>query len=1136
MSLLGEDEADLREFNSTASRDAFNRIATRYLNFVYGVARRQGGTDAHAAEDVTQAVFLILARRAGSIRAATLSNWLFTTTRHVAANARKLAARRRHHEHRAAAQNHEDDMRARRNDSRDHEELSDHLTAALATQRESDRAIVLMRFVQGLEFSQIAQAIGLSDLAARKRVERAVDRLRECLIERGVTSESAVMSGAIAGIAQAAPASLLTSVTTSATSSTVAVLANNVLAWTTAKFAAAIALVLAVATTIVASAVALQHEPPSTSPAPVPIVQVAAASTPASRPAAIAAEPIIYKGVITDSAGKPIEGVRVWSELTLPDPKIRNASEANSITDAQGRYELAPLRRSYTPAHNVGWVSRVLRFDHPAYALAWRSIYERDDATAGSTSTASLRLESPAEIQVKVVDGDGKPVTDAGVALFLQHMGQRRSFTEPGYGYLTLPMYPETLKTNGAGIATFARIPASARAHVRVTHPDYVTFDSHDDYSGDENPVRAGGDDPYVVTLRPGGKVRARLVRGNDAIIPRGVQFMAIATDGQKFRQGNVVRAQLDGRAEHLITGLQPGSYSLVLAPETERITNGVWVPIRELTLRAGETTDVTFEFSTGVPDRGRLVDPRTNLPMGGMSISCGWLADANGAFKTPLSLGRTVSNADGTFAVRALQSEIHFEIESWTDSQYQPVRRKVSVPTGQAIDLGDIPVQQPPKVRGRLVDAAGNGIAGTVIVSFERARAATDGSFAVQARFGGGPRDSNRVLYAISDDGELGASLNYKDEWTDPRLALPDAVLPTVTLAPTATVTGEVVNDEDGSPLPDADVQFMLVLDPVRGSSIGYPRPPWGGMERDGHRFAFHSIPVGLPFSVFINHGPKQRTVQLEELRAGEVRDLGTISPTSAAPMPAQREMVGKIAGLVTDVNDKPIAGVRVQCYSEVRSSYRSPEDVTDHAGKFSLTELPVGEQVRLIINHDGYDDTQLSVTVAPDSAPAIKLKPTAHDLIGQPAPELMTAEWVNGKEVWISELTGKVVVLHIGGTLPSWGRQYRELSDVAERFAGKDVQIIAIHRPTSEGDDRNAVNLKEVQEYFKAHPLSIPVATDAPLEREEFFGGQTKAIYQIRNSWPALVVIDKKGVIRGVVKYGQLTEWIERLLAEKD
>ena len=138
----------------SADREALGRLAVRHVNFVYGVARREVSGDSHLAEDVTQAVFLVLAQRAGRVNPASLAGWLFTTTRNVAANALKAAARRRHHE-RVAASLTSSERVMHPADSSESEHLQHHLHAALAAQRESDRSIVLMRYTQGLGVEQI---------------------------------------------------------------------------------------------------------------------------------------------------------------------------------------------------------------------------------------------------------------------------------------------------------------------------------------------------------------------------------------------------------------------------------------------------------------------------------------------------------------------------------------------------------------------------------------------------------------------------------------------------------------------------------------------------------------------------------------------------------------------------------------------------------------------------------------------------------------------------------------------------------------------------------------------------------------------------------------------------------------------
>ena len=96
-----EDRQLLQQFVKDNSQEAFAALTARYLSLVYSTCHRELG-DADLAEDVTQAVFLILARKAPSLsRNVVLSGWLFQTARFAAKNARLREQRRRHYEEKA---------------------------------------------------------------------------------------------------------------------------------------------------------------------------------------------------------------------------------------------------------------------------------------------------------------------------------------------------------------------------------------------------------------------------------------------------------------------------------------------------------------------------------------------------------------------------------------------------------------------------------------------------------------------------------------------------------------------------------------------------------------------------------------------------------------------------------------------------------------------------------------------------------------------------------------------------------------------------------------------------------------------------------------------------------------------------
>src|ERR1700722_3624194 len=95
------DASLLREFANRRSQEAFNELVSRHSNWVYSTAARLV-RDPHLAEDVAQAVFIVLADKAAKLSDAPLHAWLFKVTRYAAANAIRARSRRDKHERFAA--------------------------------------------------------------------------------------------------------------------------------------------------------------------------------------------------------------------------------------------------------------------------------------------------------------------------------------------------------------------------------------------------------------------------------------------------------------------------------------------------------------------------------------------------------------------------------------------------------------------------------------------------------------------------------------------------------------------------------------------------------------------------------------------------------------------------------------------------------------------------------------------------------------------------------------------------------------------------------------------------------------------------------------------------------------------------
>jgi RNA polymerase sigma factor (sigma-70 family) len=165
----------LGQYVEADSHDAFTHIVARHAPWVHGVARRRV-RDEHLAQDVTQGVFMLLAERAGSIRdRRRLSAWLMRATHYAGNHAIRAESRRRKHERRAALDRRESMVESA---PADFASIYAALDQAVARLRNADREIVTRRFYRGQSIDGIAGDLGINAEAARKRITRALDKLR----------------------------------------------------------------------------------------------------------------------------------------------------------------------------------------------------------------------------------------------------------------------------------------------------------------------------------------------------------------------------------------------------------------------------------------------------------------------------------------------------------------------------------------------------------------------------------------------------------------------------------------------------------------------------------------------------------------------------------------------------------------------------------------------------------------------------------------------------------------------------------------------------------------------------------------------------------------------------------------------
>jgi RNA polymerase sigma factor (sigma-70 family) len=240
----------LRDYARHNSETAFAELVQRHLAFVYSVALRQTGLAAHA-EEITQAVFILLARKAAVLHPpVVLEGWLHETTRLTALSFLRRERRRQFHEQKSSMQtilNRGSDAESSAVREENWREFAPLLDDALSRLGRKDRDALILRFFRGQSLREVAAALETTEGAAQRRVLRALGKLRLFFSKRGVDSTAAAIAEQIsANSIQAAPAALAKTVTAvaiakgaAASISTLTLMkgALKIMAWTKAKTA-----------------------------------------------------------------------------------------------------------------------------------------------------------------------------------------------------------------------------------------------------------------------------------------------------------------------------------------------------------------------------------------------------------------------------------------------------------------------------------------------------------------------------------------------------------------------------------------------------------------------------------------------------------------------------------------------------------------------------------------------------------------------------------------------------------------------------------------------------------------------------------------------------------------------------------
>jgi RNA polymerase sigma factor (sigma-70 family) len=450
-----EDAALIRRYVDDGSDAAFTQLVHRHVNLVYASALRQL-RDPALAEDVTQAVFVVLARKAKSLRReVVLGGWLLNTVRFIAQDARRKQLRRTFHEQKAA------EMRSLEQSAStapttpgdsDRAELSAALDDALACLGTRSRNALVLRYFENKTGRDVAERLGISEDAARKRISRAVDELRAIFARKGITVSSALLGEwmGVHLIAPAAPTGLAATASAAAATApaaTTASLANSavkLMALAKAKAAAAVivtATVLGGATVATVQTIGAQRATPAVQ-APLALA-VANTNTAPNKKAAAQPDALAWfkgpkiTGIVRGPDGQPLSGAAVFmatatSPLNIYDKRI--ASVAPVTTGPDGRYAYPDLGTGAMPV------------DYQVVVVA-KEGYAQVSSVALKKST-DVTVRPWAQIDGVAMDG-ATPVPN--VEILLWHYGFNNAWDR-------VTLQRTTTRTDAAGRFKFPRV------------------------------------------------------------------------------------------------------------------------------------------------------------------------------------------------------------------------------------------------------------------------------------------------------------------------------------------------------------------------------------------------------------------------------------------------------------------------------------------------------------------------------------------------------------------------------------------------------------------------------------------------------------------------------------------------------
>jgi RNA polymerase sigma factor (sigma-70 family) len=889
------DQQLLTHFAATRDQSAFAELVARHVHWVNAMAQRMVH-DPSLAADVTQAVFILLARKAAGIHSQiVISGWLFTVTRFSSIKALREQRRRREHERKAAMMRQQLSIsgpETERSCESLWEQLRPLLDESVARLRSADRQAVVLRFYRQMSFGQIGDELQISEDAARKRVSRAIERLRAQFARKGIAVGSATLIGALGmGLPHTASAAVVSGAGAASAGAAAPTFMKGIAA--TMAWGAVTPLAMAVASLIVVSALTLVVMQLAT-PTAVPAQAVAPASAPAAAPASDGAQSNVFYGRLVTEDDQPVPGART-AALWFDTISRQTRTLTTVASDVDGRFEV--------PRGPLG--TNVL-IEADGFGISAGNFPDLTWADA----PAEFVLEQPATARLRLIGPDDKPAAGVHIALS----------TFKGHSYGTIPVELQsrfTQTTNESGECVFTAMPREGELRFEILDDRFAELSYQD---------RVILTDAADVTAPPIKLLAACEISGRATYASSGApvaNLKVVLTGPSTFRE---FVTGPDG--QYNFKRLRPDEYFMIMQPEPQISAHFAAAALQNVKLLpAQHLAGQDLKLIEGAVVRGRITNQATGQPLEGVGVIVMGPQNPDQS-STALDLK---SNADGEFLAHVPPGKQTVQFRSPT-----PLGMREPDPFDFDLDLADgatgtanfaVPVDPTPALKGRVADQDGTPVAGALISVTRRNEDFAENHSPTSDAQG------NFMIPAFEPGSALRARRGRMATVTPLTVDSPQQPVTLVVHRDAIATARVTVQDASGAPLAGAHVELIS----GGGMVAGVRRTNSAGVAVLKPLYPDLKYEIWVSSSEYATERTKLRVTPGEQIEVGPVRLARADS---------------HLAGQVVDAQGNPLAGITVSCVDEIRSFYTSTR--TDADGHFRFDHVVPGQMRRVFIEQD--------------------------------------------------------------------------------------------------------------------------------------------------------------------------------------